>query len=141
MPVWPEGVVGSITHARGCCAAAAARAQAYLGVGIDLERRGRVKEKHWRHIATPAEIEGLLEAGDEARAEVLFSAKEAFYKAQFPGTRVVLGFQDAEVSQDGDRIEIRLCVDVPGLAARGAVFPGRCALSAQHVRAAVWLER
>src|SRR5947207_7559339 len=36
-PVWPDGVVGSITHTAGYCAAAVTEASCVLGLGIDAE--------------------------------------------------------------------------------------------------------
>ena len=36
--VWPEGVVGSISHCAGCCGVAVARAGASSSLGLDVER-------------------------------------------------------------------------------------------------------
>ena len=56
-PVWPEGLVGSITHTAGFCAAVAARRSLLRSVGIDTEVAGSVKPELWRGICTPAEID------------------------------------------------------------------------------------
>jgi len=37
-PLFPDGVVGSITHTNGFCAAAVARSASFAGVGLDAER-------------------------------------------------------------------------------------------------------
>jgi 4'-phosphopantetheinyl transferase EntD len=102
VPGWPAGVVGSITHAGGWCAAAVARAAAVRSLGIDGEDLARVDgQPDWlRLVLRPAERDALAGLDpDEVgrRALILFSAKESFYKCQFPLTRTRLDFLDAEV--------------------------------------------
>ena len=36
-PLWPEGIVGSITHDDRLCVVAVARAEKYAGLGVDVE--------------------------------------------------------------------------------------------------------
>ncbi|MBP2473349.1 4'-phosphopantetheinyl transferase EntD [Crossiella equi] len=101
-PVWPEGVVGSLTHTEGYCAAAVAGHTAIRSVGIDAEQHDVLPDGVRRMIAVPAEHEWL----DRAPANgthwdrILFSAKESVYKAWFPITGRWLGFQDAELTFD-----------------------------------------
>lgn len=99
-PVWPEELVGSITHTTGFCAAVVARKNCLRSVGIDTEMSGSVKTPLWRSICTPAEttwLESLPEPGQLAAATLIFSAKEAFYKCQFALTQERLGFHDVSV--------------------------------------------
>ena len=99
-PLWPEGLVGSITHTSGFCAAVVARKQSLSAVGIDSEVAGSVKAELWRGICTPSEIAWLrsLPAGERsAAATLIFSAKEAFYKCQYPLVGERLNFNDATV--------------------------------------------
>ena len=99
-PVWPEGVVGSITHTDGICGAVVARRGECLGLGLDMEVVGRVTEAIARRVCVPAELEWLevlpTHYRPAARA-VVFAAKEAFYKAQSPLTNEWLGFDALEV--------------------------------------------
>jgi len=103
-PVWPAGVVGSITHCAGYRAAAAARSDDLSGLGIDAEP----------HAALPQETRGLV-LRDEERARlrilsladpdvhwdrVAFCAKEAIYKAWFPLNREPLDYADVATSLD-----------------------------------------
>lgn len=102
-PVWPDGVVGSITHCAGLVAAAVARADRYLGIGLDAEPATRVLEQPLtRHICTPAEAERLPTLGLPAGLEsmLVFSAKETVHKAIAPSSRVWLGFHDVEIDFD-----------------------------------------
>ena len=99
-PLWPESMVGSITHTTGFCAAVAAPKKCLRSVGIDTEIAGSVKTELWRGICTPAEtawLRTLPESEQPAAATLVFSAKEAFYKNQFPLTQEFLGFHDVSV--------------------------------------------
>jgi 4'-phosphopantetheinyl transferase EntD len=101
-PVWPAGVVGSLTHCPGYRAAAAGRSETFRGLGIDAEP----------HIPLPLAVDDLiLRAEERARLRTLnaarphvrwdrlvFSAKEAVYKAWFPLTRRWLGFEDVSIT-------------------------------------------
>jgi 4'-phosphopantetheinyl transferase EntD len=99
-PLWPETLVGSITHTTGFCAAVAAPKNCLRAVGLDTEIAGGVKTELWRSICTPSETAWLGSLPDSERlaaATLIFSAKEAFYKCQFALTQERLGFHDATV--------------------------------------------
>jgi len=99
-PLWPETLVGSITHTTGLCAAVVAQRTLLRAVGLDTEVAESVKAELWPFICTPTEIEwlGSLPKGQQAMAATLvFSAKEAFYKCQFPLVGERLGFHDVRV--------------------------------------------
>lgn len=98
-PRWPEGIVGSLAHTRDWCAAAVARSATLVALGIDIEDDAPLEPELWNLIATPAERSGLdalptLRRGRVAR--LLFSAKEALYKCQFPSSGRFLDFADLE---------------------------------------------
>jgi 4'-phosphopantetheinyl transferase EntD len=143
---WPAAIWGTITHAEGFCAAAVARREDTAGLGLDAEVRARVQPRLWSSIATAAEI-GWIEAVDGAllqaeRATRLFSAKEAFYKAQYCATRAWVGFHDVELSFDGQGgFEVALLVDVAPGFARGMRYGGREACARDHVVTALCLPR
>lgn len=141
-PLWPPGITGSISHASGYCGAVVARASTCGGLGFDVEEWGRMRPALWRRIATPAEREWLRARGDEGErwATVLFSAKEAFYKAQYPRSATFLGFQAAAFHATGPgRFEIELLRDVPGIGSAGARFGGRHAGDSQRCYTAICL--
>jgi 4'-phosphopantetheinyl transferase EntD len=105
-PIWPDAIVGSITHTDGLCAVAVARAGAIVSIGFDVEPDSPVADALVARICRPEEIAAIdaLAAGDErerlALARLVFSAKEAFYKCQYARSRAWLGFQDASVTLD-----------------------------------------
>lgn len=135
---WPDPAWGSITHADGLCAAVAALRSQVAGLGIDAERRERVEPRLWHLIATEDEQAWLAGPAREAerltRGALLFSAKEAFYKAQYCVSRAWVGFHDAQLSFDeAGSFEVRLLVDVTDAFQKDARFVGKYTLREQHV--------
>ncbi|MFY1700334.1 4'-phosphopantetheinyl transferase family protein [Micromonospora sp. WMMA1923] len=100
-PVWPAGVVGTITHTRGYCAAAAARTTEIRSVGMDAERHKVLEAGVRRLICLPEEEQrcARLPAGVSWPA-VIFSAKETVYKVWHPIVGSWLDFHDARIDLD-----------------------------------------
>jgi len=97
-PVWPAGMVGSISHTDSWCAAAVARAEVVRSIGIDLELATPLKESLWRRVCTPKERDWLHQLPSVGlTGKILFSAKEAVYKCQYPITNKFLGFHAVEI--------------------------------------------
>jgi len=135
-PLWPPGVVGSISHTEDYCVAALCRSEAARAVGIDAERTGRMSDAVAERVATPAELESDVAHWDS----VVFSAKEAFYKMQYPLSETFLGFRDVCVHSTGDSaLVVELLRDVGSWAA-GDRFFGRYFVSEGHVLTALFLE-
>jgi 4'-phosphopantetheinyl transferase EntD len=102
-PVWPAGIVGSITHTRGYAAALVAPQDCFHAIGMDAERIGGVTEALFPRLFGAAEQEWLMALNVEKRAvamTVFFSAKESFYKAF--GAKARLSFRDIHVEMQGD---------------------------------------
>ena len=103
-PLWPPGVVGSISHAGDWAGAVVARASAARGVGFDFE------------VLDPPlgpDVERLVGVGPAAgpggearhpleryRSKIAFSAKESVYKCVYPATGWPLDFADVTVEVD-----------------------------------------
>ena len=106
-PVWPDDVVGSITHCDQFAAAAVGWRSEFAGLGLDAEPAAPPLEAGLvRLICTPAEAAALpghprLDGLDWLR--LVFSAKEAVYKAVAPMSGVFLNFHDVEVDFDTER--------------------------------------
>jgi 4'-phosphopantetheinyl transferase EntD len=103
-PQWPTGIVGSITHCDGYRAAAVACAADVLGLGIDAEPDAALPDGVLAHVSTPEERAMLRNlfaiAPGVSWDRLLFSTKEAVYKAWFPLTRRWIGFEDANIVID-----------------------------------------
>jgi Phosphopantetheinyl transferase component of siderophore synthetase len=105
-PIWPPGVVGSITHSCGVAVALAGKTSEYLTIGIDLESAtSSLSLRSMKTICVEEEAEWVLASGaTEANIRLirLFSAKEAIFKALYPLVRTELMFKDALLRWDGD---------------------------------------
>jgi enterobactin synthetase component D / holo-[acyl-carrier protein] synthase len=124
-PLWPGGIVGSITHCRGYRAAAVAFGKNIMTLGIDAEPDGPLPDGMERRVLCDEERQWLARAPDGVHWDrVIFSAKESVYKAWFPLTGRWLGFDDAIVTVDpaAGRFHARLLVDCPAPLRR---FDGR----------------
>ena len=91
-PVWPQGVVGSISHMPadaqrnqpGWVIAAVAKSEHCAGLGIDLERTECLMPEHWSLFMTADELASIALQPPDQRSELahgLWSAKEAVMKA------------------------------------------------------------
>jgi 4'-phosphopantetheinyl transferase EntD len=106
-PIWPSGSVGSIAHTgKGDSAvalAAVARAEHRRSLGIDIEQSTALNPDLYSRVLTAREQsylekQELFLAG--TLAKLSFSAKEAYYKCQYPLTGQFLDFTDVELHWD-----------------------------------------
>lgn len=105
-PVWPSGVVGSISHTRALAGAVVCRDIDARAVGLDLERADAVLDDAVRRVVmTSAEVVQVDALRSETRLAVLiFSAKECVHKVVAPVWGWSLGHQDVEIV-----IDLRAC--------------------------------
>jgi 4'-phosphopantetheinyl transferase EntD len=134
-PIWPVGIVGSMTHCDGYRAAALARRRDTLTVGIDAEPAGPLPDGVFDVITLAEErlmVRDLMATAPGPHWDrLLFCAKEAVYKAWFPLARTFLDFSEARVTFDPAARTFAAQLLVPGpvsaftgrwLAARGLVL-------------------
>lgn len=132
MPVFPDGVTGSLTHTEGFRAAIVGRSSRWRSLGIDAEPAGPLPEGVFNTIALPGEQRRIRRTtrhtGLRDLDKVLFSAKEATYKAWFPLTHRFLDFDQADIDirPDGTFVSYLLVrpVPVPFIQGRWAVRDG-----------------
>lgn len=106
-PLWPADRVGSLSHCDTLCAAAIGIPTAIRSVGIDIETIGRVEPKLWPTLFTEREAGYFRSLPPERVAletTLFFSAKESFYKCQYPLTQSWVGFQDVEVTRTDEHL-------------------------------------
>jgi len=113
-PVWPVGVVGSMTHCEGFRAVAVASSNEVRSMGIDAEV----------HAPLPAEILDIVLLPEEQRMvaeltrrnpeiawdRLIFSAKESVFKAWFPVTRRWLDFLECQISLEGQSFQFQATI-------------------------------
>jgi 4'-phosphopantetheinyl transferase EntD len=100
-PLWPDGLTGSISHCDTLAVAVVAYKNSVKWLGIDLQSIGSVSRDLWTTIFTESEINflnGIVDVNKRAiLSTVFFSAKEAFFKLQFPATKIWIDFTEATV--------------------------------------------
>ena len=141
-PVWPEGVVGTISHTQGFCGAAVARRHDVLSLGFDAERVAAIQLDISDHVATAAELDALQERipGPRERALALaFSAREAFYKCQYPVSRQWVGLRDVALRLEEDGFVVVPRFDISGVCPCGGTVRGRYRFAGDYVMTAIEL--
>lgn len=106
-PVWPADRIGSLSHCDTLCAAAIGTSHAIRSVGIDIETIGRVEPKLWPTLFTERETDyftSLTPKKVAMETTLFFSAKESFYKCQYPLTQSWVGFRDVEVTRTDEHL-------------------------------------
>ncbi|MBA3885638.1 MAG: 4'-phosphopantetheinyl transferase superfamily protein [Acidobacteria bacterium] len=145
-PIWPDGIVGSITHTGPLASAAVARATDARGLGIDSERLERFERSPGisRLVMLPEEAAlGGSELSDSLRLPLVFSAKEAIFKCLYPLVGRRFWFEDAvlmSVALADGSFAARLTGELAAGIGTELRFHGRFAFDAECVHTAVWLD-
>ncbi|WP_168219820.1 4'-phosphopantetheinyl transferase family protein [Pseudotabrizicola formosa] len=127
-PVWPAGLVGSITHTRRHCLAVVMPGALCRGIGIDLEDDTPLEPELMDDILRPEERLGIT--GGQAKA--VFCAKESAFKAQYLVSRRVYGFEGMRIEMEADRFVAVFTQSVPPFAI-GDRIAGRILRVGGHV--------
>lgn len=127
-PVWPPHLIGSISHcATFCLAVVARKGENYAAIGVDVEPAEDLPFELLDAICSPREMAALDENPPEHRllwARILFSAKEAVYKCQYPLTGTMLDFQDLEVTLADTCFQAKLQRQA-GMFGKGSILEGQ----------------
>ena len=144
-PVWPEGLVGTITHSDTHCLAAVAQAEDFAGLGLDIEASDALDPDLLPEVCTLAERAWLAMQPEPLRiplGTLIFSAKECAYKCQYAVSRTLFGFDMLDITPDPDtgQFEATFLNDVPGFR-RGTHLHGRFGFGDGWVLTAMALPR
>jgi 4'-phosphopantetheinyl transferase EntD len=100
-PIWPRGIVGSISHCGSYAAAVAARQADIMTIGIDVEDAPPLDGEMSALVCHPEEIRPFsATALTRSLPNIIFSVKESIYKAYWPVTESFLDFHDLLVQLD-----------------------------------------
>ena len=105
MPIWPEGLVGSLAHDSEIAIAALASRHDFLSLGVDVEPAEPLDRELLEIVATATERQQMQE--DRFDGRLLFAVKEAVYKAIYPIDRAYLDHHDVEVSLKSGTAQVR----------------------------------
>jgi 4'-phosphopantetheinyl transferase EntD len=116
MPLWPNGIVGSLAHGSQFAVAAIAMRRDYRSLGIDIEPADVLDPDLLELVATPTERQFIDR--DPYRGRVLFAAKEAVYKSVYPLDQTFLNHHDVKIDLpaciatvcSGRTVEFRYCL-------------------------------
>ena len=94
-PIWPDGIIGSISHSADTAVSVVAEQKNLLGIGIDVEAVVGSNIESIKHMfATKTELELIHSTccNAEESLTALFSSKESFFKAAFPSMNRYIDF-------------------------------------------------
>ncbi len=99
-PLWPEGVVGSISHCEGLVMAAVAKRSNYQSIGIDAEVNQALPREVFSTVFSEDELNRLdaLPSIGVCWDRLVFSAKESVFKTWYPLEKAWLDFTDCDVT-------------------------------------------
>lgn len=140
-PLWPNNIVGSISHTgRWACAAVASTASC-LTVGLDLERIQRqVSYDIVKRVCTEHEQQYLASLPTQNERDLwlkrIFSVKECLFKALYPLCHTRFWFQDAQVTrlpQEPSEVDVKLLRNLSKQLKSGRTLPISLVESHEHV--------
>ncbi len=115
-PLWPENIVGSISHSHGFAVSVAAFKSNYRALGIDLERIKSARRYDIApRICTEHELEWVNGSSTdrEVRLTSLFSAKESLFKAIFPLFQQYFWYRDVTLAWDNSSNSFKTTSQLP----------------------------
>ena len=147
-PLWPQGVVGSISHTKDYACAAVSKT--HQSVGIDVQFiDDKLNPEIWRMVLTDEEKVNLEAAtstistaatapdldNDLKSRLLIFSAKESFYKCVFPITKKFISFKQVsvEILPQPNQLSVKLNVDLNEDFKTGRTFIGEYHFSEKHI--------
>lgn len=154
MPLFPHGIIGSLTHTTGFRAAVVTRTDTLKSVGLDAEVAKPLPDGVSNVVLTARDMQQItalqqhvhqhetdpqLFSAEDILETVVFSAKEALYKSWFPLSRVFLDFAqaDIEVHHDGALTAFVHhdvdCGTIP------RTIPGRWVVDSGYVVTSTWI--
>lgn len=106
-PIWPKGIVGSISHTKNLAISVVSSELAAIGIDVEAVLSEERFESLKSQFLSENEVE--LIKNDPTLGTIIFSAKESLYKALYPIVETFFGFHDAEVIKfDNNSLHIKL---------------------------------
>ncbi len=143
-PLWPKGIIGSITHCHNYCAVAVCSSQTFKGIGIDVEKKTPLEKSVLDLICTESEQTWLKKNNltETFWSKIFFSAKECLYKSYYPITHQYLDFLEAEFSfniEDGT-FSVELLKNPPNSFTINQAIRGRFAFDQDYIFTALIIQ-
>lgn len=148
-PIWPDDLVGSISHTKDFVISAVSSSNELLSIGIDAEKIISCQRRESvQKLILRGEDKELLAKFDPKLREVLFtlifSAKESLYKLLFPFCQCYFDFQEAfltNIDLDTNSFIIKLISEKDELKSYKGVFSGQFYFDENRVITLLELEK
>ncbi len=101
-PAWPEGFIGSISHAGEIVGAAVCRKSDYQAIGLDIEKSCAVTPELFDSVLTKDDLGSIAGVPDPSLATRVFCCKEAVFKAVNPVVNEFLDCADLCIKVNGN---------------------------------------
>lgn len=119
-PLWPDGIAGSVTHCYPWSIAVAVKCPNLPAIGVDLETTERVQGTDISELVCgDTELDWVHSGNSQKRLTMIFSGKEAVYKAFYPLCRRYIDFKDVELTW----VSAQSCFQGKFLASFGSDLP------------------
>lgn len=112
-PLWPNHIVGSLSHCHDLCGVCISLKDNYLGIGLDVENIKQLNPKIMKHVCTDSEKKWLLAIPENEfniHLLILFSLKESIYKCVYQAIDKRLKFKDASIKLniEANSVEVQI---------------------------------
>jgi 4'-phosphopantetheinyl transferase EntD len=111
-PLWPPGIVGSISHSNALCGVAVALRTSVRALGIDIETAEPLALELRARVCTAQELAATLGHSGTLAHKIVFTAKEATYKCLHPIVKMFFGFHAAEITLGTNEFTVELRQDL-----------------------------
>ena len=143
-PIWPTGIVGSISHTERYCGIAVAKKNQTESLGLDIECIGKLSKDCWRQIFTRHELSWIDSRSPDRKQEyatLIFSAKECLYKCQYTISKRWLDFHDVMITVNTDVSEFVAIfqANIGSSFKKGTYLKGKFLLCGGYVCTGMWI--
>lgn len=144
-PIWPEGIVGSITHDGAYCAVAVVNRENIPLLGIDLIASRPLEPNLADLICTEQDIsnnERLINRKVNFDPyKLTFCIKESIYKCLFPVVQTIFDFQDVSIAIQPESNSAKVTLENERLfSGLGTELNVKFCLADSYLFSAVWAE-
>jgi 4'-phosphopantetheinyl transferase EntD len=144
LPVFPDHIVGSISHTKSIGIAITGKKEEYKALGIDVEEIGRIKKQHIGIFTTQEELNFLIQLSgfkQEAYSTLIFSAKEACHKLMFSISKNILDFKNINISVTGSNsFTVRMLKKSNGYFTSETMLTGIYSLSKKYIITTIFIK-
>jgi 4'-phosphopantetheinyl transferase EntD len=113
-PIWPDSIIGSISHCRDLAGAVVSSSPQISSIGFDVENIKPLKNDISRIICTEKEKNLIKEQNDYPYETIVllhFSIKEAVFKCIYAESHIRIGFKDQQLFRDSSTKQIEVKLD------------------------------